>query len=357
MKYNPLYKSLYQTRIIYKFVKDVFPLVDQELNIWKKAASDGIDTVLSQQALASIEKKAFHAQGGAIYSLYTKQVNPSLIKFIVALQTISDYLDNLCDRVGLEDHTAFLQLHRAITDALDPSDTFSDYYANYPYRNDGGYLHQLVASCKSYIIHLPKYSLVQQEVMSLGKLYGEMQSYKHISSMRRENALNAWAQHYLSSFPGLSTWEFSAAAGSTLGIFLLCALASDENLTKLEVQAVMDAYFPWVCGLHILLDYFIDQREDLSTGDLNFVSYYQDTDIKKERLQWFLQQSLDKVLSLKNPTFHLTVIEGLLAMYFSDPKTFHGEEALIHREILKYAPYSTSILYNICKQLRNKNII
>ncbi|MFT9495490.1 tetraprenyl-beta-curcumene synthase family protein [Anaerosolibacter sp.] len=357
MKYNPIYKPFYQTKLIYKFVKDVFPLVDKELSVWRKAASNGQDPVLSQQALASIEKKSFHAQGGAVYSLYTQQVNPSVVKFIVALQTISDYLDNLCDRVGLEDHMAFLQLHKAITDALDPSDTFSDYYAHYPHKNDGGYLQSLVASCKVYITQLPKYDLIHKEVMDLGKLYGEMQSYKHISSMHREAALDTWAKYHLTSFPDLSTWEFSAAAGSTLGIFLLCALASDETLTVQEVQDVKNAYFPWVCGLHILLDYFIDQQEDLSTGDLNFVSYYQDIQTKKERLQWFLQQSLERVLSLKNPTFHLTVIEGLLAMYFSDPKTSQGEEALIHREILQLAPYSTSVLYNICKKLRNKNII
>lgn len=357
MKYNPIYKPFYQTKIIYKFVKEVFPLVDQELTHWKERASYSLDTVLSQQALASIEKKAFHAQGGAIYSLYTQQVNPSVIKFIVALQTISDYLDNLCDRVGLEDQTAFLQLHMAITDALDPSDSFSDYYTYYPHKDDGGYLHHLVASCKGYIRQLPKYHLVQQEVIGLGVLYSEMQSYKHISPIHREDALHTWAQNHLSSFPGLSTWEFSAAAGSTLGIFILCSLSSDESLTGQQVKNVMDAYFPWVCGLHILLDYFIDQKEDVLTGDLNFVSYYQDNDTKKERLLFFLQQSLDKVLSLKKPTFHLTVIEGLLAMYFSDPKTSHGEEAFIHREVLKYAPYSTSILYSICKQLRNKNVI
>lgn len=357
MKYNPFYKPFYQSKIIYKFIKEVFPIVDQELNIWRAIASSSPEPVLSQQALASIEKKAFHAQGGSIYSLYTQQADPLLIKFIVALQTISDYLDNLCDRVGLDSYIAFLQLHKAMTDALDPSDSFSDYYAYYPYREDGGYLHHLVNTCKEYIRRLPKYTLVQQEAIMLGQLYAEMQSNKHISPSIREEAMHHWAKEYLPLYPDLSTWEFAAAAGSTLGIFILCTLASDNNLTKEDVQEVKKAYFPWICGLHILLDYFIDQREDLGTGDLNFVSYYRDSNEKKERLQWFLQQSLKKVLLLKNQTFHLTVIEGLLAMYFSDPKASLREEKLIHKEILKLAPCSASILYKICRQLRRKKII
>lgn len=43
----------------------------------------------------------------------------NFVKFIVAFQTISDYLDNLCDRVEVNDEQAFRQLHLAITDALD----------------------------------------------------------------------------------------------------------------------------------------------------------------------------------------------------------------------------------------------
>ncbi|KXG78445.1 tetraprenyl-beta-curcumene synthase family protein [Thermotalea metallivorans] len=357
MKYNPFYKPFYQSKIIYKFIKEVFPVVNQELHIWRTVASDSPEPVLSQQALASIEKKAFHAQGGSIYSLYTHQVDPPLIKFIVALQTISDYLDNLCDRVGLDSYIAFLQLHKAMTDALDPSDSFSDYYAYYPYTKDGGYLHHLVNTCKEYVRRLPKYALVQQEVIMFGQLYAEMQSYKHVSPSIREEAMNHWAKKHLSLYPDLSTWEFAAAAGSTLGIFVLCALASDDSLTTEDVQEVKKAYFPWICGLHILLDYFIDQKEDLGMGDLNFVSYYRNSNEKKERLQWFLQQSLKKVMPLKNQIFHLTVIEGLLAMYFSDPKASLGEEKLIYKEILKFAPYSASVLYMICRQLRRKKII
>lgn len=347
---------IHQSKIIYSFVKEVFPIVKIELVSWQQKAclSNGI---LSQQALSSIDKKAFHAQGGSIYSLYNQSVDKELIKFIVALQTISDYLDNLCDRVGIEDDQAFLQLHCAIIDGLQRDPHFSDYYALYPYRDDGGYLKDLVHTCKDYVRKLPSYPLVQEEILYLGTLYSQMQAYKHTPVSLREQYLDNWAKPHLDKYPNLSVWEFSAAAGSTLGIFMLCTLAKSPNLKKNKVTQVMDAYFPWVCGFHILLDYFIDLQEDLATGDLNFVSYYADLEEKNQRLLWFLQQSLERISQLDYPLFHLTVIEGLLSMYLSDPKTAFPEEDYISKKLLASAPFTSKMYYHICKILRRKSIL
>ncbi|MFP3361358.1 DUF2600 family protein, partial [Planococcus sp. SIMBA_143] len=76
----------------------VFPIVHQELNGWKKRAEEIPNQELRNQALASIEHKTFHCEGGAILSLLALDKKPETIRFIVAYQTISDYLDNLCDR-------------------------------------------------------------------------------------------------------------------------------------------------------------------------------------------------------------------------------------------------------------------
>lgn len=357
MSQYDLIKPFFQTKLIYQFIYQVFPLVKKELSLWQSYAERIPDPILSQQALSSIKHKSFHAQGGCIYSLYNHSVDPELIRFIVALQTISDYLDNLCDRVSIEDEVSFLQLHLAITDALSPENFFSDYYACYPYKEDGEYLKNLVSTCKAYIRKCPAYNLIQEEAIGLGKLYSEMQSFKHISLSEREKRLKNWAEAYLNQYDHLSTWEFSAAAGSTLGIFFLCALARNNGLSKKEVFFAKQAYFPWICGFHILLDYFIDQKEDFLTGDLNFVSYYSNETIKKQRLLLFLKESLHKISSLPNPLFHITVIEGLLAMYLSDPKAGTGLEKIIGTDLLKNSSQISNILYGICKLLRRKKII
>ncbi len=346
-----------KSTIIHHFIKDVFPFVKKELQYWKSMAENIPDPVLSQQAIDSIEKKAFHCQGGSIYSLYTGKVNTDNIRFIVALQTISDYLDNLCDRVTIEESKSLFQLHMAVLDALDPNSEIKDYYAYYPHANDGGYLKSLVNTCRKYLLNLPSYNIVSKDVLFLGKLYSEMQSLKHIKLSERNNALEDWANIYLDKYPEINTWEFSAASGSTLGVFLLCTLAEDENLTKKEVDEVVDAYFPWVCGLHILLDYFIDQREDILNKDLNFVSFYNNDIEKKERLLLFLSQSFKNISNLDNPNFHELIIEGLLAMYLSDEKAFSVSEKPITLSLIKSSPMEVRLLHQLCLLLRKRKTI
>lgn len=350
-------KILQKPKLINRFIKDVFPIVKEELNSWKTMAYEIPDPVLSQQALSSIKKKSFHCQGGAIYSLYTGKVNPDNIRFIVALQTISDYLDNLCDRVGIEDEKSFLQLHKAIINALDPNSKIEDYYLLYPHNNDGGYLNDLVSTCRNYILSLSSYELVYEQVLFLGKLYCEMQSIKHIKVSERNMALEKWAKQYHHLYPEISPWEFSAASGSTLGIFLLCTLAEEKHLTDKQVNDTVNAYFPWICGLHILLDYFIDQKEDILNDDLNFVSFYKDEEEKKERLYLFLSQSFKNTSYLNHHYFHEMIIQGLLAMYLSDKKASFESEKDITNSLLNNSGGKTKILYQICKTLRNKDII
>ncbi|HBM75963.1 MAG TPA: DUF2600 domain-containing protein, partial [Clostridiaceae bacterium] len=58
--------------ILKKYIKDIFPLVDMELDKWMKAALSIPDSELSRQAICSIQKKGFHARGGSAFSLYPK---------------------------------------------------------------------------------------------------------------------------------------------------------------------------------------------------------------------------------------------------------------------------------------------
>ena len=41
---------------------------------------------------------------------------------------------------------------------------------------------------------------------------------------------------------------------------MLFLAASHKGLSKQEAEAIYQAYFPYICALHILLDYLIDQR-------------------------------------------------------------------------------------------------
>lgn len=344
-------------KLLASFVSKVFPLVNSELSVWQNYASNYGSRDLADQALASINTKKFHCQGGSVYSLYQGVTTPDFVRFVVALQTISDYLDNLCDRAGIADEEAFRQLHLAMTDALDPDRPLHHYYTAYPYKDDGGYLDSLVTTCRRELAKLPSYHLVKPEVLRQARLYSELQTYKHLDLKVREDKMLTWINEHLPNYPGIMPWEFAAATGSTLGMFMLSAAAYNPKLTTEEVSQISAAYFPWINGLHILLDYFIDEAEDRLNGDLNFVFYYSNPDEKRDRLKYFSRQARTQAETLPDTAFAQTVVNGLLAMYLSDPKTNPQPVREIRDDLLQSAGLYPRLMYNFCCLLRKKAIL
>ena len=307
-----------------RFLTGVLPRVSREMRRWEQSLTLQADWPLLQQALSSLSRKRFHAQGGSFYALYSPNADCSknLVTLIVALQTISDYLDNLCDRGGVYDEAAFRCLHKAITASLTCGPAREhDYYRFYPAKNDGGYLEALVAQCRTCTGSLPAYREVQPEILHLASLYNDLQVYKHLNPLVRASRLKRWFREKAApTKPPLQWWEFAAACGSTLAIFALFGLAARPGTGPREAGRVVSAYFPWVCGLHILLDYWIDQDEDIRGGDFNFAACYPSPASAVERLRLFLDKALEETAKLDRPSFHHTVILGLLAVYLSDPK-------------------------------------
>lgn len=338
--------------LIQKMINLVFPEVHHYLDRWRRQALLIPEGTLREQALSSIEKKKFHCQGGGAYALYPTAVTGDAIAFIVAFQTISDYLDNLCDRSGVIDEEAFRQLHLAMADAVDPDVSMHDYYECYPNKDDGGYLDGLVAACRGAVERLPSLVSVKHFLVWLTSLYSELQVRKHVLPTDREEKLSRWASPLAARYPMISVWEFCAATGSTLGIFLLFVAAQRPGLTIAEAEAMLDAYFPWVCGLHILLDYFIDAEEDAQAGDFNFTNYYRNAKECGDRLSLFIGQSLLKCSDLEYPEFHQTVIRGLLAMYLSDRKVKTGRKEPLAKTVVRCGGAKAMVYWELCKVIR-----
>lgn len=299
----------------------VLPMAAGELARWRRRAEAIPHPELRRQALASLRLKRFHAEGGSVYAAAAPGRAGVLVPLIVALQTISDYLDNLCDRSVSTDPADFRQLHLAMSDAVSSGRPCHDYYALHPNRRDGGYLEALVRECQARLAALPGYRQAEGEVSRLIGLYNDLQVFKHAEPARRREYLLAWHAPHRARYPALSWWEFAAATGSTLGVFaLFAAAAGNPGLDRGQAAAIRRAYFPWVCGLHILLDYYIDQAEDAAGGDLNFVRFYRDPDLALARLAFFHRHARQAVGRLPDRPFHELVVDGLPALYLSDGK-------------------------------------
>ncbi|MCR3922549.1 MAG: tetraprenyl-beta-curcumene synthase family protein [Firmicutes bacterium] len=343
--------------IILPFVLRVFPQVEKELAAWRRRAATIPNAELRKQALASIETKRFHCQGGSIYALYTPEKSEELIRFIVAVQTISDYLDNLCDRVAGTSEKSFRTLHNAILAAVNLAEPFQNWYCDYPYHDDGGYLDQLVQVSRQALITMPGYQDICAKMISLLQLYTDLQVYKHIPEQDRQEMLIHWSDQHQDVAPDVYWWEFSAACGSTLAVFFLAAMAARGPVKDEEIEESLSCYFPWLCGLHILLDYYIDLDEDQEHHDLNFVAFYPSLLVAERGLHRFMSEAMKRIADLPRPIFHRTVIVGMLALYLSDPKASLSGRSKISQQLLRYGGTEAIWLHRVCLLLRNRGKI
>lgn len=310
---------------LYRTHRFILPEVHRQLAHWKQRALLIPDKELHEQALTSIENKTFHCEGGSVYVADAFASRHILIPLIVAFQTISDYLDNLCDRSTSLNPEDFACLHESMLDAVSLQRPLRDYYAvrkqtGEPFE-DGGYLSELVQACREQITVLPGYPLVEEQILEWVALYRDLQVHKHVHPAEREGRLLQWWKMHQSKYPELRWNEFAAATGSTLGVFSLFLLASRNRITPEQLDRHKRAYFPWIAASHILLDYLIDIEEDKIGGDLNFITYYKATDDALQRLRWIAKKTREEVDLLTDiSSIHAIAVDGLFGSYLSDGK-------------------------------------
>jgi tetraprenyl-beta-curcumene synthase len=325
----------------------VLPAVRSYLNNWKAQARQIPSSELRKQALTSIETKAFHCEGGAIYGLLARSEWREAVNFIVAYQSISDYLDNLCDRSNSLDPKDFRALHESLFDALTPGSECTNYYRFRSEQEDGDYLIKLVKTCQGILGKIPNYSKIALALHELAGYYCDLQVHKHVKVEERLPRLKAWFSLYQNKLPELSWYEFSACTGSTLGIFCLVAYSFDRDFPEGLTSLVKNSYFPWVQGLHILLDYLIDQEEDRMNGDLNFCFYYKSKDELIERFNYFIQNASKSVAQLPHTHFHQMINQALLSVYLSDRKVKQQQDVQdIARQLIRLGGSSTSFFFH-----------
>lgn len=300
---------------------ECLPAAADELAGWRRRAAAIPDPELRRQALGSIEHKAFHSLGASVFAAWAPaSARRALVGFTVALQTLSDYLDNLCDRGPTLSVAAMRRLHGAMAAAVRAGCRGRDVLRGLAEKD--AYLRALVARCRGCLDELPSYGAVETLNVRFAVLYGQMQARKHGAAGQRRQLLARWFERRACEVPSLSWWEFAAACGSTLPVFALTALAA-RHPRPAEVEAAAGAYFPWIAALHILLDYLIDRAEDAAVGELNFAACYGPLRRALGRLRWLYRCALHQACRLPDPAFHRLVVAGLAAVYLSDPKARH----------------------------------
>jgi tetraprenyl-beta-curcumene synthase len=220
--------------------------------------------------------------------------------------------------------------------ALTPSELTVNYYRFRENQEDGGYLNELVKTCQNFLRTFNNLEQIQPALLELAGYYCDLQVHKHVTHEDRVPRLKEWFRQHQSGLPPMSWYEFSACSGSTLGIFCIVSYACRLKDMAEWVTVIKNGYFPWVQGLHIMMDYFIDQEEDRKGGDLNFCFYYDDENTMLNRLYHFIDQADHSIDKLPDQRFHMMINKGLLGIYLADRKVAKQKDVrLLSRHILK----------------------
>ncbi|MDP9025843.1 MAG: tetraprenyl-beta-curcumene synthase family protein [Candidatus Eremiobacteraeota bacterium] len=300
-----------------RFLRRIVPLASAALAKIRIAATTIPDDLLRAEATASVDGKSYHVAGAAVLATFLDAASARRYVDIVApLESIYDYLDNLCDRHPNVDACAYPVLHCAIADALDPDASPRDYYEKGPTGNDGGYLRRLVEQTQNALRAAPQLDAMKPLLREAATLYAQMQTYTHLAPGARERACVLWYESHQSRFSDLDWHEFACAAGSQFQVYgpLFAAFAGES------VVDAYRAYFPYVSSLHVLLDSFIDQAEDLAHRELNFAALYDGAHGLRQRLAFLATAARRRFLSMPDPARHEFVLRIMTLFYLSHPK-------------------------------------
>lgn len=333
--------------LISNFFKSYKPKTQQLLSFYEHQAEQIIDPVLRKEALASLNTKAFHCYGASFYTaLVPSDHQLDYLKFMTAYQTMCDYLDNLVDQTNVINETNFRRLHQALLDVFKLNEPTSNYYQYQTQQHDGGYLVGLVRLCRKCLKKIPHYDLYATWLCKLAALYVDLQVYKHLNTKEREIKLKQLAATQKRLRGELEWYEFSAACGSTLGIFTMVAYAMNQKKYEIRPEVIFNSTFHNVQQLHIMMDYLIDLDEDIREGELNFFSYYNTYDEGLDAILNTYQKAQQSVKALPMVSFHQTINDGLFALYLAEGIKKEPKLQSVQRKILKSLGFRARFLYH-----------
>jgi tetraprenyl-beta-curcumene synthase len=286
------------------------------MRAWRARAQQIADPAIRREALDSLRRKAFHVHGGCVFATFLPAEKASrFVELVAAFETAVDYLDNLCDRIGAQNEADFRALHESLLDAVTPGAPLRDYFRHRP-SDDRGYLNALVTRSQAGVTDLHSFNVVRLGIVDVTRRYCELQAIKHLAPGERERRC---AAEFSSVAPDLSWWEGAAASGSTMATFALLFSAMSGVISAERVRAVLEAYFPYFTGLHILLDYFVDQTEDAAHGELNFVNCYPNAEEAHAGIERVARIALHRVATLPDAEVHLFALRAMCGYYCTRP--------------------------------------
>jgi tetraprenyl-beta-curcumene synthase len=313
----------------------VFPSVSRGLRHWEDRAKQIPDPALRRIALDSLRKRG-NIEGAAAFAAFAPRARrAAVVRALVAFQAAYNYLDMLSEQPHEEAIANGRRLHEALLVALDPSADQLEYYAHHPQHDDGGYLQEMIDTCRTALSTLPSYAAVAKSARIAAERIVTFQSLNVGKTQGDHDALSRWAREETPSGADLEWWETAAAAGSSLGVHVLIAAAADSELRQADIAEIDDAYFPWIGALHSLLDNIVDRQEDAITDQRSLVEYYASPAQAAARLQMLAVKAVGCARALTRGERHAIILAAMAGNYLSTPEANAPDVEALSQSVLK----------------------
>jgi tetraprenyl-beta-curcumene synthase len=300
-----------------RYLATVLPSVTRELRHWHRQAVEIPDPVLRTHALEALGKRG-NMEGAALFAvLAPRPRRQQTVRALVAFQTAYNYLDTLAEQPSQDPVANGHQLHKALLTALDPSAPHADYYAHHPQDRDGGFLAALVEACRGALATLPSHNVVASAVWDAAARIVVFQSLNLTQQQGGHGELERWARLQTPDGSGLDWWQTAAAGGSSLAVHALIATGANRNVHEAEVSAIGDAYFPWVCALHSLLDSLVDVAEDERAGQRNLLAYHASPERAAFAMKKLARRCTAATAALPDGLTHRVILTAMASYYLS----------------------------------------
>jgi tetraprenyl-beta-curcumene synthase len=356
----------------------VFPPVCRELAHWRARAERIPHPALRARALAALLERG-NMEGAAAFATFVPAAaRRSVVSATVAFQAAYNHLDALSESwLGAHDAVARSRLaHGALLAALG-GDTqnrpLSHPRADPDWRgacgDDGGYLAELVAACRSGLAELPGWPVARAGALRAAARVVEFQTWQaggdaptadgtdpaaaprtycpagvgrpgvdapadgtDPAAAPRTRPAGAAGPDRAAASPlaeasgPLHWWELAGAAGSSLGVHALIAAAADPALASADVRALDAAYFPSIGALHTMLDHLVDRDEDRAIGQRNLIDCYASPAAAERRLCSLARAALTAARALAPAPRHELIVAAMAGFYLAHPAA-HAPQA------------------------------
>ncbi|MHB1835218.1 MAG: DUF2600 family protein, partial [Solirubrobacteraceae bacterium] len=293
------------------------PLAALEIRRCKRKARAIPDPRLRADAVDGLTAKRPHLDGAALFAVLPRKRSPALLRALVSFEAILEYLDNAHERASEAGIQNGLQLHTALVDALDQQTTGegSFYYRHHPWREDGGYLKALVASCRTAASSLRSYPAIREPLLEHAQRLAHVLPLNHEPDpARREVGLRRWAA--LHGDGGWQWFERTAADTGSLVVHGLLALAAEPTVEDPQIARTL-ALHRRLSLAATMLDSYVDHRQDALAGRHSYVAYYRDSGAMESRLGELITECLSVAGTLPNARQTNVLIASMVALYLS----------------------------------------